>query len=83
MPSTIATIPAPPASDEWESHYLTLDAKRGRRVTLQAPPIITTAELKRIQNWLAVQFHVVESLGEGLSEHTTDEMADKSAAAES
>jgi hypothetical protein len=31
-------------------------------VMLQAPPVITASELKRIQNWLAVQFHVVESL---------------------
>ena len=83
VPGTIATIPAPSASDEWESHYLTLDAKRGRRVTLQAPPIITTAELKRIQNWLAVQFHVVESIGEGRPDRTTDETSDKGAAAES
>lgn len=49
-------------SAEQESHYLTLDARLGRRVTLHAPPIITEAELKRIQNWLAVQFHVVDSL---------------------
>jgi hypothetical protein len=45
-----------------ESHFLTLDAKAQRRVILQAPPVITTSELKRIQNWLAVQFHVVDSL---------------------
>jgi len=47
-----------------ESHFLTLDAKAQRRVILQAPPVITASELKRIQNWLAVQFHVVESLEE-------------------
>jgi hypothetical protein len=52
------------SSDESESHYLTLDAKRGRRVALQAPPVITASELKRIQNWLSVQFHVVESIEE-------------------
>ena len=52
------------ASDDSESHYLTLDAKRARRVVLQAPPVITTAELKRIQNWLSVQFHVVDSTEE-------------------
>ncbi len=50
-----------PSTDS-ESHFLTLDAKHGRRVVLQAPPIITESELKRIQNWLAVQFHVVDSL---------------------
>jgi hypothetical protein len=47
-----------------ESHFLTLDGKTQRRVILQAPPVITASELKRIQNWLAVQFHVVESLEE-------------------
>jgi hypothetical protein len=52
----------PTASDNYESHFLTLDAKARRRVMLQAPPVITESELKRIQNWLAVQFHVVESL---------------------
>jgi hypothetical protein len=52
-------------SNDSESHYLTLDAKQGRRVVLQAPPVITTSELKRIQNWLAVQFHVVDSIEEG------------------
>jgi hypothetical protein len=77
MPSERASsqIPIPvtqslssPSSDDLESHYLTLDAKRGRRVILQAPPIITSAELKRIQNWLAVQFHVVDSLDPDASE---------------
>jgi len=53
-----------PAADDCESHYLTLDAKRGRRVVLQAPPVITASELKRVQNWLSVQFHVVETLEE-------------------
>ena len=58
----IAAVPAAP--DDYESHFLTLDAKAQRRVILQAPPVITESELKRIQNWLAVQFHVVDSLGE-------------------
>jgi len=48
-----------------ESHFLTLDAQRGRRVVVQAPPVITEAELKRIQGWLAVQLHVVPSLASG------------------
>lgn len=57
-----------------ESHFLTLDAKAQRRVTLQGPPVITAAELKRIQNWLAVQFHVVDSLDEGTAgEHPVDD----------
>jgi hypothetical protein len=51
-------------AEELETHYLTLDAKRSRRVILQAPPVITATELKRIQSWLAVQFHVVESFNE-------------------
>lgn len=63
IPSTLA-----PVSEESESHYLTLDASRNRRVTVQAPPIITASELKRIQNWLAVQLHVVESLDASQSE---------------
>lgn len=52
------------APGDYESHFLTLDAKGQRRVILQAPPVITGSELKRIQNWLAVQFHVVDSLNE-------------------
>jgi hypothetical protein len=60
---TSPTIPIA-SSDDSESHYLTLDAKRGRRVVLQAPPVITVSELKRIQNWLSVQFHVVDSIEE-------------------
>jgi len=63
--SAVATDVAPALpitpSDASESHYLTLDAKQNRRVIIQAPPIITGSELKRIQNWLAVQLHVVES----------------------
>ena len=54
----------PSAPSDYESHFLTLDAKAQRRVILQAPPVITASELKRIQNWLAVQFHVVDSLEE-------------------
>jgi hypothetical protein len=54
----------PAAPDDYESHFLTLDARAQRRVILQAPPVITASELKRIQNWLAVQFHVVDSLEE-------------------
>jgi len=61
-PAGLAPIPAEGGS---ESHFLTLDAQRGRRVVLQAPPVITEAELKRIQNWLAVQLHVVPSLANG------------------
>src|SRR6266508_3364279 len=71
----VTPIAPSPFSDAWETHFLTLDAKRGRRVTLQAPPVITTAELKRIQNWLAVQFHVVDALNSSESEqHGSEEM---------
>jgi hypothetical protein len=63
MPQPLSIVP----SNESESHYLTLDAKRGRRVILQAPPAITASELKRIQNWLAVQFDVVDSIEENNS----------------
>lgn len=60
MSPSLSIVP----SNDSESHYLTLDARRGRRVVLQAPPVITTSELKRIQNWLAVQFDVVDSIAE-------------------
>jgi hypothetical protein len=63
VPSHNMTGPFLDRSDD-ESHFLTLDAKAHRRVILQAPPVITASELKRIQNWLAVQFHVVDSLEE-------------------
>lgn len=62
-PSRGMTSPFADQADS-ESHFLTLDAKTQRRVILQAPPVITASELKRIQNWLAVQFHVVDSLEE-------------------
>jgi hypothetical protein len=71
-----STAPPAAAPNDYESHYLTLDAKARRRVMLQAPPVITASELKRIQNWLAVQFHVVDSLEEPESE---PEVADASA----
>lgn len=61
-PSLFQPATAGAAPNDYESHFLTLDAKSQRRVILQAPPVITASELKRIQNWLAVQFHVVESL---------------------
>ncbi len=61
------------ALEGYESHFLTLDAKTQRRVILQAPPVITVSELKRIQNWLAVQFHVVDSLDESEPEQDVAE----------
>ncbi len=63
-----STLPNLGTANDYESHFLTLDAKSQRRVILQAPPVITASELKRIQNWLAVQFHVVEALDQTQSE---------------
>ena len=61
----VATLtPSPLSSEGNESHYLTLNAKHSRRVVIQAPPVVTRAELERIQNWLAVQLHVVENSAE-------------------
>src|SRR6266567_7699528 len=64
VPSLFQTAAPGAAPNGPESHFLTLDAKTQRRVILQAPPVITASELKRIQSWLAVQFHVVDSLDE-------------------
>lgn len=78
-------IPNPSASvsEESESHYLTLDASRNRRVTVEAPPIITASELKRIQNWLAVQLHVVESFVSQPDHQISEEAREDRAASES
>lgn len=82
-PSEIAST-MPSVSEESESHYLTLDASRNRRVTVQAPPIITASELKRIQNWLAVQLHVVEVLSASQSDQqVSDQAGDDRAVSES
>lgn len=59
-------------SEDSESHFLTLDAGRTRRVVVHAPPIITQQELKRIQSWLGVQLHVVESLEGGGAQSSAD-----------
>lgn len=73
---------SPPSSEDNESHYLTLDAKHSRRVVIQAPPFVTRAELERIQNWLAVQLHVVEnskeaeSIGGHIQDGDEGQMAD-------
>lgn len=75
---TSPTIPIA-SSDDSESHYLTLDAKRGRCVVLQAPPVITVSELKRIQNWLSVQFHVVDSIEENNAISSEDVSGDAAA----
>jgi len=40
---------------------LFLDSKGARKVKVQAPPSITTAELERIKNWLSFQLIVSDS----------------------
>jgi hypothetical protein len=56
--------PAPMSGDgELETYYLTLDAGKGRRVIVQAPPSVTPSELKRIQDWLSFQLLVEEKKG--------------------
>lgn len=80
-PSGIPNMPMSIA-EESESHYLTLDARRNRRVTVEAPSVITTSELKRIQNWLAVQLHVVEASSASQSEPISDEADDDRAVLE-
>ena len=46
-----------------ETYYLTLDANKGRRVIVQAPPSVTASELKRVQDWLSFQLLVEEKKG--------------------
>jgi hypothetical protein len=41
-----------------ETYTLTLDPKQNRRVIIKAPPTVTEAELKRIQQWLSFQLIV-------------------------
>lgn len=48
---------------ELETYYLTLDASKGRRVIVQAPPSVTPSELKRVQDWLSFQLLVEEKKG--------------------
>jgi hypothetical protein len=40
---------------------LLLDVEGNRKITLHGPPSITTAELERLKNWVAVQFIVAEA----------------------
>jgi hypothetical protein len=53
---------------ELETYYLTLDATKGRRVIVQAPPSVTPSELKRVQDWLSFQLLVEEKNGEKLGQ---------------
>jgi hypothetical protein len=49
-----------PSDGDLETYYLTLDASKGRRVIVQAPPSVTPSELKRVQDWLSFQLLVEE-----------------------
>jgi len=56
-----AIAPQPPTTGDLETYYLTLDAARSRRVIVQAPAAVTSAELKRIQDWLSFQLLIAET----------------------
>jgi hypothetical protein len=45
-------------TDGLETYTLTLDPKNNRRVIIKAPPTVSDAELKRIQQWLSFQLIV-------------------------
>lgn len=49
------------AEGNMETYSLTLDASKRRRVIVQAPPQVTSAELKRIQDWLSFQLLIQEA----------------------
>lgn len=53
-----------PSEDEipegLEKYYITLDPAKKRRVIIMAPPTVTAKELKRIQDWLAVQLNITD-----------------------
>lgn len=54
-------IPQLESTADLETYYLTLDASRRRCVIVQAPAAVTSAELKRIQDWLSFQLLIAES----------------------
>lgn len=49
------------AEGNMETYSLILDAAKKRRVVVQAPPSVSPAELKRIQDWLSFQLIVEET----------------------
>ena len=59
------TAPSAPITGEgeMETYYLTLNAVAKRRVIVQAPPSVSSSELKRIQDWLSFQLFVDENKG--------------------
>jgi hypothetical protein len=54
-----------------EKYFLTLDTRKRRRVIVQAPPSVTPQELKRIQDWLALQLIVEPTQPEATAEIPT------------
>jgi hypothetical protein len=56
--STTQQPPPPAAPPGTETYTLTLDPNKGRKVVVQAPPMVNAKELDRIQKWLAVQLIV-------------------------
>jgi hypothetical protein len=56
-----AITPTIPAGGSLETYFLTLDAGGKRRVIVQAPAAVTSAELKRIQDWLSFQLLISEN----------------------
>lgn len=50
--------------DGLERHSITLNKKTGRRVIVFGPAEMKKAELKRLQEWLAVQFIIEDEEGE-------------------
>jgi hypothetical protein len=53
-----AVVPPETADADLETYYLTLDARKNRRVIVKAPPSVSQQELKRIQDWLSFQLLV-------------------------
>jgi hypothetical protein len=55
-----ATLVPVPGEGELETYSIALDPAKNRRVTVRAPHSVTSAELKRIQDWLSFQLLVEE-----------------------
>lgn len=58
LPGSPTVVPPETADADLETYYLTLDARKNRRVIVKAPPSVTQQELKRIQDWLSFQLLV-------------------------
>lgn len=55
-----ATAPEIPSEEGLERYNLTLDPQTKRRIVVYAPPSVSAAELKRIQQWLSFQLIVTD-----------------------